>query len=757
MRQLVEAARTRRFQALTAVIVMMAISGIAFQNCSAQKFSADQSSLETFYSTSAVTINGGAQYTNDANVKVQIKASSSIVEIYMTNDSSCTSGGAWLPVASEKPWVLGQTNKQAEVFVKFRPKGGAPLPCISATIIHDDIPPSVAIGKAPGAYSGNLVEDVEFRGDDSGSGLAGFECRFTGQANYKSCSALEKLSILIDASALVNLQVRSLDKAGNRSPLLERAWLIDRTAPGITITDKPASSIALNSASVSYLVSDETNGSGLDKVYCQLDSGTVKVGCSLTEVLQNLADGPHVFNIWATDKAGNESPKAQAMWTVTTPPPGSFQILGISSTPGIGATGADTEVNDILGVSPVPRVTWSAASGAASYSVSILNAGGTQVCAPVTQTAGASNSFGFSAAQCTLSDATKYVAKVTPFASQNGVAGTAQTFPFAVDISGPVITVQPAVLTADQKSATVKFSITDAGTGVRDATCKKTYKGNDQTFACKDLMTYTFTNLADGDHVFSITATDGAQNVRTSSPITFTSKLIICDPFSTTLDGLCKKGLKGNIYYLTGDQLTNPFGNVNEYISKGKLAAAILYLSQVFVPTRSFSAGFLGDEQVAIKDDSGAKLIEYFALDLTTVLKLKMGDANGRYQFALLSDDGAVLETQDSMGRWNLYLDNDGDHSTRLGCDTTGLVFDANSRIPMRIKYYQGPRTEIAMTLLWRYRTSADKLDDVDCGVSSSTAFFGPNYTDQTNKYKFGQLLDRNWRVLTSDNFVTAD
>ena len=169
---------------LVVVLLLASVSALAYQNCSANmSFSAEKPSVEQFLSTSAVTINNGAIYTVDASVTLQFKVSGSIDDMYVTNDSTCETGGEWQVLATERPWQLKQLNSKAEVFVRFRPKGGAALPCITASIIHDNIAPSVSILKGPGAYSKNLVEEVEFSGADSGSGLEKFECRFTGQSS----------------------------------------------------------------------------------------------------------------------------------------------------------------------------------------------------------------------------------------------------------------------------------------------------------------------------------------------------------------------------------------------------------------------------------------------------------------------------------------------------------------------------------------------------------------------------------------------
>jgi hypothetical protein len=218
--------------------------------------------------------------------------------------------------------------------------------------------------------------------------------------------------------------------------------------------------------------------------------------------------------------------------------------------------------------------------------------------------------------------------------------------------------------------------------------------------------------------------------------------------------------LVGEIYYLNSSQqaafkaLNNK--TVNYFYSNGTVVNAILNLNQLFVTTREFSSGFpIGGGQY-IKDNDGNVLTDYFAFKLKTVLKLDTAiDQAGWYQLATLSDDGTVISITPSPGASpKTIINNDGDHSTRMGCSTEAIYLDASSRVAMDIKYYQGPRTEIALTMMWKKVSAENSSADSLCGVAGSSSFFGPSpYTDMTG-LGFGTLINRGWKVIAPANFI---
>ena len=130
-------------------------------------------------------------------------------------------------------------------------------------------------------------------------------------------------------------------------------------------------------------------------------------------------------------------------------------------------------------------------------------------------------------------------------------------------------------------------------------------------------------------------------------------------------------GLEGKIYALSDD--TRKLPDFDTMSSLGTI-----YTKELNVPDRSWTTGFPG-----VTDR-----FEWFGIEYRGIFTVKRA---GRYTFTLLSDDGSKLFIDDS-----LVIDNDGVH----GQVEKNNVFDLDaSTHKIKIQYFQGPRTQIALQL----------------------------------------------------------
>jgi hypothetical protein len=227
---------------------------------------------------------------------------------------------------------------------------------------------------------------------------------------------------------------------------------------------------------------------------------------------------------------------------------------------------------------------------------------------------------------------------------------------------------------------------------------------------------------------------------------------LVCSPLAPNQPSTnAQSGLKAKLYYLNSSQPR--YEDVKSYINNGHASDQTLFLSDVDVPTRLFNLGFANEAGATVKDDSGNLLIEYFALRMQSILKLATVQNEGFYQIALLADDGAILSLQDNNGNLSTYLNNDGMHPTQMGCATTALDFTRNSRKPMQLDYYQGPRYHIAMVMMMRRVDSATAALDPLCGQVGNELFYDYNNSSMPQP-ALQQLMSRGWEVLTPDNFL---
>ncbi|MEJ7842574.1 MAG: hypothetical protein WKF95_12455, partial [Rubrobacter sp.] len=101
----------------------------------------------------------------------------------------------------------------------------------------------------------------------------------------------------------------------------------DTAAPETTITAGPSGTVDVNDATFGFS-SSEANST----FKCKLDDGSF-TSCSSPKNYGGLDDGPHVFQVRATDAADNTDPSpASRSWTVdTAPPPGDTAAPRIGS------------------------------------------------------------------------------------------------------------------------------------------------------------------------------------------------------------------------------------------------------------------------------------------------------------------------------------------------------------------------------------------------------------------------------------------
>jgi hypothetical protein len=230
----------------------------------------------------------------------------------------------------------------------------------------------------------------------------------------------------------------------------------------------------------------------------------------------------------------------------------------------------------------------------------------------------------------------------------------------------------------------------------------------------------------------------------------------VCDPFGSSQTVSTQNGLFSHLYYPSAGQ---DWGDVMSYINLGLEAPVDLYFNQLNVPTRSFSEGFATQDGTLLEDQNGNTLYEWFALDFQTQIRLGPMDVPGRYQFAILSDDGSIMQIDQGLGL-NQFINNDGETPSRLACATSGVDFSSSTSLPMRLDYFQGPRYNIALMLLWREVPETingvddpANLEDSACGQSGNDLWFDWTVTPSVPTDYWLALLSRGWKVLSPQNY----
>lgn len=267
----------------------------------------------------------------------------------------------------------------------------------------------------------------------------------------------------------------------------------------------------------------------------------------------------------------------------------------------------------------------------------------------------------------------------------------------------------------------------------------------------------------------------------------FDPKVTVCNPWGND-DTALDRGIVARLTYMppgicadeNGTALPGRPKQAASYLSMGIDTDVTVFFSRLFVPTRYFDRGFETQDGTTVLNASGQPMYEWFGVELLTQLKLAPGEEEGDYQLAVLSDDGAVVYLDSPSGPIS-FINNDGEHATKMGCANTPIHLTANTKIPIRVQYYQGPRFHISLVLMWRKWPTGDRTypgdsvweyrDDANrklCGqssgepygYSSNTYYFTSGNAGQpaaTPTSKFYEMLANGWKVLENQNYGLVD
>ncbi len=145
-------------------------------------------------------------------------------------------------------------------------------------------------------------------------------------------------------------EVSAIDPAGNANPTTASfTWTVDTTPPTVSLEAKPEALSTTQNPTFEFVAVDEPNSTFEGR----LDGGDAFLITS-PHTLSGLDDGPHTFEIFAIDEAGNESSATVISWaidssapavTVIFPPP-----VSLTDADEITVTGVTTGSSDVTAV-----------------------------------------------------------------------------------------------------------------------------------------------------------------------------------------------------------------------------------------------------------------------------------------------------------------------------------------------------------------------------------------------------------------------
>ena len=186
----------------------------------------------------------------------------------------------------------------------------------------DATEPQTQIDTAPAALDSSAAATFEFSGSDpESSGVASFECKLD-EAAFAPCTSGIEYTELTEGPH--EFEVRAIDNAGNsdQSPA-SLSWTVDSKAPETQITVQPPAFDNNATANFSF-TGEDPGGSGVASFECRRDSEDPGDWQPCVSPLKytSLAQGSHVVEIRAIDKAGNaDASPATHEWTIDTNSP----------------------------------------------------------------------------------------------------------------------------------------------------------------------------------------------------------------------------------------------------------------------------------------------------------------------------------------------------------------------------------------------------------------------------------------------------
>ena len=227
----------------------------------------------------------------------------------------------------------------------------------------------------------------------------------------------------------------------------------------------------------------------------------------------------------------------------------------------------------------------------------------------------------------------------------------------------------------------------------------------------------------------------------------------ICEPLKEEGEEITLGyGLAGKLY----DGAPNKINKFDELLSKGKALEGVIYMSNLNIPTRKFDKGFPRENGTMVMNGMGQTLIENFGIEFTGSLELMANDEEGYYEIGLIADDGVSLDLNKGPLPEEMKNVIDADHTTptKFSCSKLLVRMEKGKAMPLRLRYFQGPRYHIALIMTWRkvevLNASSDNfiksqlknpIKETRCGIAGNKFFFDPD-SDSHPQMEYTDMLD---------------
>jgi len=288
--------------------------------------------LDTRPPVGTVKVNGGAIYTNQTVVMLDLSATdagSGLSQMsFSTNGTNWTTGEDY---ATAKAWTFVTGDGAKKVYVKFQDKAGKWSAAVSVTVTLDTVKPTGSINiNSSALYTASQTVKLNLSGTDKSSGISTMSfssdnISWTAPVAY----ATSKTFTLPAGDGSKTIYVRYFDKAGNASEVYSKSIILDTLPPSGTVSVNEGAAY-ISQTAVTLGLSAADAGSGLSKMSFSTNgtTWTTAENYAATKAWTFTAgDGAKKVYVKFQDKSGKWStPVFTQVLLDTIPPTGTLSI-----------------------------------------------------------------------------------------------------------------------------------------------------------------------------------------------------------------------------------------------------------------------------------------------------------------------------------------------------------------------------------------------------------------------------------------------
>lgn len=382
----------------------------------------------------------------------------------------CQADASWTTGCNTAVKIHNLTEGGHFIRISARDRAGnVSLPRQSSLLV-DLTPPTVVFNQTPPAKTADPVGVFAFLATDTLSGVEKYECR-TGLSAWAACVSPTSASYPDGNNSYF---VRAYDRAGNVSPEITYAWLVDKSVPSVRIVSGPT---PVNNQTTATFTFDGRDGLGaaLTVFECAIDGGAY-TSCTSPKAYNGLTEGNHTFAVRGYNAVGTASAPATYTWMIDLTKP-TVTLVSTPTNPSGSSTGTFVFTAQDLG------------SGVKETQCQIDGQGYALCSSPQTYL------------NLTEGNHTFSVRAV----DNAGNVGDAVSYTYRIDLTKPTVTIVsgPAAQVKDMNAALV-FTADDGVGQVDRIECQLDAEPNYST--CTSPKNYM--GLAEGAHIFRVRAID---------------------------------------------------------------------------------------------------------------------------------------------------------------------------------------------------------------------------------------------------------